>query len=79
MTASSYEPGGKNPGSGQGNPNGESCSAPIDRKAMAGGPHSLGAKSDCNGRPTTDDRVVEAIDEQAPLPTPPADGKNGRG
>jgi hypothetical protein len=42
------------------------CSAPIDRTAPAGSPNSLGAKSDCNGRPATDDSVVEAKDEMGP-------------
>ncbi|MGB6130565.1 MAG: hypothetical protein WBG54_02205 [Acidobacteriaceae bacterium] len=46
------------------------CSASVDRNAPAGAPESLGAKSDCNGRPATDDSVVEAIDEQGPIITP---------
>jgi hypothetical protein len=50
----------------------DNCSAPIDRNAPAGAPRSLGSKSDCNGRPTTDDSVVEAIDEEGPLRTSPA-------
>jgi hypothetical protein len=58
--------------------NADPCDSPIDRNAPAGSPSSLGAKSDCNGRPTTDDSVVEARDEQPPLPTPPGQG-NERG
>ncbi|HEY6445480.1 MAG TPA: hypothetical protein VIY53_03405 [Acidobacteriaceae bacterium] len=53
------------------NRNADPCNSPIDRNAPAGSPGSLGAKSDCNGRPTTDDSVVEAKDEQGPLPTAP--------
>lgn len=47
------------------------CSTPIDRNAPAGAKNSLGAKSDCNGRPTTDDSVVEAKDELDPAIPPP--------
>ena len=47
------------------------CTVPIDRKAPAGARNSLGAKSDCNGRPTTDDSVVEAKDELDPSIPPP--------
>ena len=47
------------------------CSTPIDRKAPAGARNSLGAKSDCNGLPTTDDSVVEAKDELDPSIPPP--------
>jgi hypothetical protein len=43
------------------------CDAKIDPNAPAGSRNSLGAKSDCNGRPDTDDSVVEAMDEQGPL------------
>lgn len=53
------------------NRNADPCSTPIDRNAPAGSSSSLGAKSDCNGRPTTDDSVVEARDEEGPLPTAP--------
>lgn len=49
----------------------DSCSTPIDRKAPAGARNSLGAKSDCNGRPATDDSVVEAKDELDPAIPPP--------
>jgi hypothetical protein len=48
------------------------CSTKIDPKAPAGSENSLGAKSDCNGRPSTDDEVLEAMDEAGPLTTPPA-------
>lgn len=50
--------------------NADPCSAPIDRNAPAGAPDSLGSKSDCGGRPATDDSVVEAIDEQGPITAP---------
>lgn len=46
------------------------CDATTDPTAAAGSKTSLGAKSDCNGRPATDDSVVEAMDEQGPLVTP---------
>jgi hypothetical protein len=46
---------------------GDGCAREIDRNAPAGSATSLGAKSDCNGRPSTDDSVVEAMDEQGPL------------
>jgi hypothetical protein len=51
----------------------EPCSTPIDRTAPAGSRNSLGAKSDCGGRPTSDDSVVEAKDEMGPGVTPPAE------
>jgi hypothetical protein len=38
----------------------------IDRKAPAGSENSLGAESVRDGRPSTDDSVVEAIDEEGP-------------
>lgn len=65
------------PGAAPARQTGDNCSAPIDRNAPAGAPRSLGSKSDCNGRPATDDSVVEAIDEEGPLQTPPA-GKQTR-
>jgi hypothetical protein len=40
--------------------------AKIDRTAPAGSEHSLGAESVRDGRPATDDNVVEAIDEANP-------------
>jgi hypothetical protein len=56
----------------------DTCSTEIDPSAPAGSKNSLGAKSDCNGRPSTDDSVVEAMDEQGPLTTPP-DAKHDSG
>jgi hypothetical protein len=38
----------------------------IDRTAPAGSKNSLGAQSVRDGRPSTDDSVVEAIDEEGP-------------
>jgi hypothetical protein len=38
----------------------------IDRTAPAGSEDSLGAESVRDGRPATDDSVVEAIDEVLP-------------
>lgn len=38
----------------------------IDRNAPAGTKNSLGAESIRDGRPSTDDSVVEAIDELDP-------------
>lgn len=38
----------------------------IDRSAPAGSENSLGAQSIRDGRPSTDDTVVEAIDELGP-------------
>ena len=38
----------------------------IDRAAPAGSENSLGAQSIRDGRPSTDDTVVEAIDELGP-------------
>ncbi|HEX4310100.1 MAG TPA: hypothetical protein VHZ25_08720 [Acidobacteriaceae bacterium] len=52
----------------------DACSTTTDPSAPAGSKNSLGAKSDCNGRPTTDDSVVEAMDEMGPL-TPEPDPK----
>ena len=37
-----------------------------DPNAMAGSPNSLGEESRRDGRPATDDTVVEAIDEEGP-------------
>jgi hypothetical protein len=45
----------------------------IDRNAPAGTPNSLGAESVRNGRPSTDDTVLEAIDEEGPDLNPPLD------
>jgi hypothetical protein len=44
----------------------ESDPTKIDRNAPAGTPSSLGAESVRDGRPSTDDSVVEAIDEETP-------------
>jgi len=41
----------------------DSDSRKIDPSAPAGASNSLGAESDRDGRPSTDDEVVEAIDE----------------
>jgi hypothetical protein len=38
----------------------------IDRNAPAGSPNSLGQESVRDGRPSTDDSVLEAIDEEGP-------------
>jgi hypothetical protein len=45
----------------------------IDRNAPAGSKNSLGAQSVRDGRPATDDSVVEAMDEVGPgvPPVPP--------
>ena len=43
----------------------------IDRNAPAGSPNSLGAESVRDGRPATDDSVVEAMDEESPDITVP--------
>jgi hypothetical protein len=47
------------------------ASRKIDRNAPAGSENSLGAQSVRDGRPATDDSVVEAMDEQDPA-IPPA-------
>jgi hypothetical protein len=44
----------------------ESDPTKIDRNAPAGAPNSLGGESVRDGRPSTDDSVVEAIDEETP-------------
>jgi hypothetical protein len=43
----------------------------IDRNAPAGTENSLGAQSIRDGRPATDDSIVEAIDEVGPGALPP--------
>jgi hypothetical protein len=43
----------------------------IDRTAPAGTKNSLGAESVRDGRPSTDDSTVEAIDEEGPDITVP--------
>ncbi len=50
----------------------------IDRTAPAGSENSLGAQSVRDGRPGTDDGVVEAIDEEGPgTSAQPATGNKG--
>ena len=44
----------------------ESDPTKIDRNAPAGSEDSLGAESVRDGRPATDDKVVEAMDEESP-------------
>jgi hypothetical protein len=44
----------------------ESDPTKVDRNAPAGSGDSLGAESVRNGRPATDDSVVEAMDEESP-------------
>ncbi len=44
----------------------ESDPTKIDRNASAGSESSLGAESIRDGRPSTDDSVVEAMDEETP-------------
>lgn len=58
----------------------DTCSTNTDPSAPAGAKNSLGAKSDCNGRPATDDSVVEAMDEQGPTlaPSPARSGDTRR-
>jgi hypothetical protein len=46
-------------------------SAKIDPAAPAGSEKSLGAESVRDGRPATDDKIVEAIDEEGPGVTKP--------
>ncbi len=45
---------------------GKSDESVIDRTAPAGSKNSLGAQSVRDGRPATDDSVVEAMDEEGP-------------
>jgi hypothetical protein len=52
--------------------------AKIDRTAPAGSEHSLGAQSVRDGRPATDDSVVEAMDEEGPGISPIDLQKKGR-
>jgi hypothetical protein len=47
----------------------------IDRTAPAGSENSLGAQSVRDGRPATDDSVVEAMDEEDPGISPLDPGK----
>ena len=50
----------------------------IDRNAPAGSKISLGTKSLRDGRPSTDDSVVEAMDELGPGIPPDAPEQNRR-
>jgi hypothetical protein len=50
----------------------------IDRTAPAGSKNSLGAQSVRDGRPATDDSVVEAMDEEGPGVSPIDPEKKGR-
>jgi hypothetical protein len=54
-------------------PESEPQNIKIDRNAPAGSKNSLGAQSIRDGRPNTDDSVVEAMDEEGPgiPPDPP--------
>jgi hypothetical protein len=44
----------------------ESDPTKVNRNAPAGSEDSLGAESVRDGRPSTDDSVVEAMDEESP-------------
>ena len=45
----------------------------IDPAAPAGSKNALGEESIRDGRPTTDDEIVEAMDEETPVtPAPPS-------
>jgi hypothetical protein len=50
----------------------------IDRTAPAGSKNSLGAQSVRDGRPATDDSVVEAMDEEGPGVSPIEPENKGR-
>jgi hypothetical protein len=50
----------------------------IDRTAPAGSENSLGAQSVRDGRPATDDSVVEAMDEEGPGISPVTPEKKNR-
>ena len=51
--------------------------AKIDPIAPAGSENSLGAESVRDGRPATDDRTVEAMDEESPDVTGTLDTDSG--
>jgi hypothetical protein len=51
----------------------ESDPTKIDRNAPAGSENSLGAESIRDGRPSTDDSTIEAIDEEGPDFSPPTE------
>jgi hypothetical protein len=57
----------------------ESDPTKIDGNAPAGSRNSLGAESVRDGRPSTDDSVVEAMDEMGPGTTAPRATKNAVG
>lgn len=73
MTPTSHQPADKKTSN-----EADSCSTPINPNAPAGSPGSLGSKSDCNGRPSSDDSVVEAKDEMGPELTPPVPDREAR-
>jgi hypothetical protein len=50
----------------------------IDRTAPAGSENSLRAQSVRDGRPATDDSVIEAMDEEGPGISPVDPQKKGR-
>jgi hypothetical protein len=50
----------------------------IDRTAPAGSENSLGAQSVRDGRPATDDSVIEAMDEEDPGISPLDPGKKAQ-
>jgi hypothetical protein len=52
-----------------------SVSRKIDPTAPAGSPNSLGEESVRDGRPNTDDSIVEAIDEEGPGTNPLTTGE----
>ena len=58
MTATQEQPGNKKPAA--------DLNDKIDPNAPAGSKNSLGAESIRDGRPSTGDDVVEAIDEEGP-------------
>ncbi|HEX3967574.1 MAG TPA: hypothetical protein VHW70_06385 [Edaphobacter sp.] len=59
-------------------PSSDPCSTTTDPTAPAGSRDSLGAKSDCGGRPSSDDSVVEAMDEMGPGVGTPGDAQGAR-
>jgi hypothetical protein len=50
----------------------------IDRTAPAGSKNSLGAQSVRDGRPATDDSIIEAMDEEGPGISPLVPEKKSR-
>lgn len=47
-------------------------SGKVDPRAPAGSPNSLGEESIRDGRPATDDQIIEAIDEEDPATVEPS-------